>query len=179
MLQLSLQPIATGEIKKAQIALSIFEQTESFDPAQRGRILTQIKRACEIALTEIPMEKRTITVLNEKGEEVPKEIDIFLSDLALEQVHEELASEHRDSGKTFIDGAPYTVNVKDKWDLNEVEHPRHEAAKTWQQWDAQQTELKAQSATCTRKKADAVKDYTAAYPNEEPTSREYTLSIGD
>ena len=177
MLQLSLQPIATGEIKKAQIAQSIFEQTESFDPAQRGRILTQVKRACEIALNEIPVTTQTITDIH-TGEQ--KQQDIFLSDLALGQVQEELALEGRDSGKTFIDGAPYTVNVKDKWDLNEsVEHPRHEAAKTWQQWDAQQTELKAQSATCTRKKADAVKDYIEAYPDAQPTSREYTLSYGD
>ena len=179
MLQLSLQPIVTGTTKKAQIAQDIFGQTQSFDNAQRARIFTQLKRACEYALNEIPMEKRTITVLNEKGEEVPEEINIFLSDLALEQVQEELASEHRDSGKTFIDGAPYTVNTKDEWDLSKVEHTRHEAAKTWIQWDALQTDLKEQSSTCTRKKADAVKDYTAAYPNEQPTSKEYTLSIGD
>ena len=166
MLQLSLSSIAAGETKKALIAQSIFEQTESFDPAQRARILTQIKRACDIALNEIPMEKRGDT-------------DIFLSDLALIQVQEELASEHRDHGKTFIDGAPYTVNVKEKWDLNKVAHPRHDAAKTWQQWDALQTDLKEQSATCTRKKTDAVKDYTDAYPDEQPTSVEYTLSIGD
>ena len=166
MLQLSLQPIVTGTNKKAQIAQDIFGQTESFDNAQRARIFTQLKRACEYALNEIPMEKRGDT-------------DIFLSDLALEQVQEELASEHRDSGKTFIDGAPYTVNTKDEWDLSKVEHTRHEAAKTWIQWDALQTDLKEQSSTCTRKKADAVKDYTAAYPNEQPTSRKYTLSIGD
>ena len=178
MLQLSLQPIVTGTTKKAQIAQDIFNQTESFDPAQRVRIFTQLKRACEVALNEIPMEKRTITVI-EDNKPVEKEIDIFLSDLALEQVQEELSLEHRDSGKTFIDGAPYTVNNKDKWDLSKVEHPRHESAKIWQQWDAQQTVLKEQSATCTRKKADAVKDYIEAYPDEQPTSREYTLSIGD
>ena len=166
MLTLSLSPIATGEIKKAPLAQSIFDQTQSFDHAQRARILTQIKRACDIALNEIPMEKRGDT-------------DIFLSDLALEQVQDELASEHRDHGKTFIDGAPYTVNVKEKWDLNKVAHPRHDAAKTWQQWDALQADLKEQSATCTRKKTDAVKDYTDAYPDEQPTSVEYTLSIGD
>ena len=166
MLQLSLQPIVTGTCKKAQIAQDIFAQTRSFDPAQRARILTQIKRACDIALSEIPMETRNNS-------------DICLSDLALEQVLQELATEHRDSGKTFIDGAPYTVTVKDKWDLNAVEHPRHEAAKIWREWDAQQTDLKALSATCTRKKTDAVKDYTDAYPNEQPTSKEYTLSIGD
>ena len=166
MLSLELQPIVTGTNKKAQIAQDIFGQTESFDNAQRARIFTQLKRACEYALNEIPMEKRGDT-------------DIFLSDLALEQVQEELASEHRDSGKTFIDGAPYTVNTKDEWDLSKVEHTRHEAAKTWIQWDALQTDLKEQSSTCTRKKADAVKDYTAAYPNEQPTSRKYTLSIGD
>ena len=178
MLQLSLSPIATGETKKALITQSIFEQTASFDHAQRARILTQIKRACDIALSEIPVEKRTITVI-ENDKPVQKEIDVYLSDLALEQVQEELASEHRDHGKTFIDGAPYTVNVKEKWDLSKVEHPRHDAAKTWQQWDALQTDLKDQSATCTRKKTDAVKDYTEAYPNEQPTSVEYTLSIGD
>ena len=166
MLQLSLQPIVTGTNKKAQIAQDIFNQTESFDPAQRARIFTQLKRACEYALNEIPMEKRDDTVL-------------FLSDLALEQVQEELASEERDSGKTTIDGAPYTVNVKEKWDLSKVEHPRHEAVKNWLQWDALQTDLKAQSATCTRKKNDAVDDYKEAYPNEQPTSVEYTLSIGD
>lgn len=166
MLQLSLQPIVTGTNKKAQIAQDIFCQTESFDNAQRARIFTQLKRACEYALNEIPMEKRGDT-------------DIFLSDLALEQVQEELASEERDSGKTTIDGAPYTVNVKEKWDLSKVEHPRHEAVKNWLQWDALQTDLKAQSATCTRKKNDAVEDYKEAYPNEQPTSKEYTLSIGD
>ena len=166
MLQLSLQPIVTGTNKKAQIAQDIFNQTESFDPAQRARIFTQLKRACEYALNEIPMEKRDDTVL-------------FLSDLALEQVQEELASEERDSGKTTIDGAPYTVNVKEKWDLSKVEHSRHEAVKNWLQWDALQTDLKAQSATCTRKKNDAVNDYKEAYPNEQPTSKEYTLSIGD
>ena len=166
MLQLSLQPIVTGTNKKAQIAQDIFGQTESFDYAQRARIFTQLKRACEYALNEIPMEKRGDTVL-------------FLSDLALEQVQEELASEERDSGKTTIDGAPYTVNVKEKWDLSKVEHPRHEAVKNWLQWDALQTDLKAQSATCTRKKNDAVDDYKEAYPNEQPTSKEYTLSIGD
>ena len=166
MLSLELQPIVTGTNKKAQIAQDIFGQTESFDNAQRARIFTQLKRACEYALNEIPMEKRGDT-------------DIFLSDLALEQVQEELASEERDSGKTTIDGAPYTVNVKEKWDLSKVEHPRHDAAKTWQQWDALQTDLKAQSATCTRKKNDAVDDYKEAYPNEQPTSKEYTLSIGD
>ena len=166
MLQLSLQPIVTGTTKKAQIAQDIFGQTESFDNAQRARIFTQLKRACEYALNEIPMEKRDDTVL-------------FLSDLALEQVQEELASEERDSGKTTIDGAPYTVNVKEKWDLSKVEHPRHEAVKNWLQWDALQTDLKAQSATCTRKKNDAVDDYKEAYPNEQPTSKEYTLSIGD
>lgn len=166
MLQLSLQPIVTGTNKKAQIAQDIFGQTESFDNAQRARIFTQLKRACEIALNEIPMEKRGDT-------------DIFLSDLALEQVQDELASEERDSGKTTIDGAPYTVNVKEKWDLSKVEHPRHEAVKNWLQWDALQTDLKAQSATCTRKKNDAVDDYKEAYPNEQPTSKEYTLSIGD
>lgn len=166
MLQLSLQPIVTGTNKKAQIAQDIFGQTESFDNAQRARIFTQLKRACEYALNEIPMEKRGDT-------------DIFLSDLALEQVQEELASEERDSGKTTIDGAPYTVNVKEKWDLSKVEHPRHEAVKNWLQWDALQTDLKAQSATCTRKKNDAVDDYKEAYPNEQPTSKEYTLSIGD
>lgn len=166
MLQLSLQPIVTGTNKKAQIAQDIFCQTESFDNAQRARIFTQLKRACEYALNEIPMEKRGDT-------------DIFLSDLALEQVQEELASEERDSGKTTIDGAPYTVNVKEKWDLSKVEHPRHEAVKNWLQWDALQTDLKAQSATCTRKKNDAVDDYKEAYPNEQPTSKEYTLSIGD
>ncbi len=166
MLQLSLQPIVTGTNKKAQIAQDIFGQTESFDYAQRARIFTQLKRACEYALNEIPMEKRGDT-------------DIFLSDLALEQVQEELASEERDSGKTTIDGAPYTVNVKEKWDLSKVEHPRHEAVKNWLQWDALQTDLKAQSATCTRKKNDAVEDYKAASPNEQPTSKEYTLSIGD
>ena len=166
MLQLSLQPIVTGTNKKAQIAQDIFNQTESFDPAQRARIFTQLKRACEYALNAIPMEKRDDTVL-------------FLSDLALEQVQEELASEERDSGKTTIDGAPYTVNVKEKWDLSKVEHPRHEAVKNWLQWDALQTDLKAQSATCTRKKNDAVDDYKEAYPNEQPTSKEYTLSIGD
>ena len=166
MLQLSLQPIVTGTNKKAQIAQDIFGQTESFDNAQRARIFTQLKRACEYALNEIPMEKRDDTVL-------------FLSDLALEQVQEELASEERDSGKTTIDGAPYTVNVKEKWDLSKVEHPRHEAVKNWLQWDALQTDLKAQSATCTRKKNDAVDDYKEAYPNEQPTSKEYTLSIGD
>jgi len=166
MLQLSLQPIVTGTNKKAQIAQDIFGQTESFDNAQRARIFTQLKRACEYALNEIPMEKRGDTVL-------------FLSDLALEQVQEELASEERDSGKTTIDGAPYTVNVKEKWDLSKVEHPRHEAVKNWLQWDALQTDLKTQSATCTRKKNDAVDDYKEAYPNEQPTSKEYTLSIGD
>jgi len=166
MLQLSLQPIVTGTNKKAQIAQDIFGQTESFDNAQRARIFTQLKRACEYALNEIPMEKRGDT-------------DIFLSDLALEQVQEELASEERDSGKTTIDGAPYTVNVKEKWDLSKVEHSRHEAVKNWLQWDALQTDLKAQSATCTRKKNDAVEDYKEAYPNEQPTSKEYTLSIGD
>ena len=166
MLQLSLQPIVTGTNKKAQIAQDIVGQTESFDNAQRARIFTQLKRACEYALNEIPMEKRGDT-------------DIFLSDLALEQVQEELASEERDSGKTTIDGAPYTVNVKEKWDLSKVEHPRHEAVKNWLQWDALQTDLKAQSATCTRKKNDAVDDYKEAYPNEQPTSKEYTLSIGD
>ena len=166
MLQLSLQPIVTGTNKKAQIAQDIFGQTESFDYAQRARIFTQLKRACEYALNEIPMEKRGDTVL-------------FLSDLALEQVQEELASEERDSGKTTIDGAPYTVNVKEKWDLSKVEHPRHEAVKNWLQWDALQTDLKTQSATCTRKKNDAVDDYKEAYPNEQPTSKEYTLSIGD
>lgn len=166
MLQLSLQPIVTGTNKKAQIAQDIFGQTESFDNAQRARIFTQLKRACEYALNEIPMEKRGDT-------------DIFLSDLALEQVQDELASEERDSGKTTIDGAPYTVNVKEKWDLSKVEHPRHEAVKNWLQWDALQTDLKAQSATCTRKKNDAVDDYKEAYPNELPTSKEYTLSIGD
>lgn len=166
MLQLSLQPIVTGTNKKAQIAQDIFGQTESFDNAQRARIFTQLKRACEYALNEIPMEKRGDT-------------DIFLSDLALEQVQEELASEERDSGKTTIDGAPYTVNVKEKWDLSKVEHPRHEAVKNWLQWDALQTDLKTQSATCTRKKNDAVDDYKEAYPNEQPTSKEYTLSIGD
>lgn len=166
MLQLSLQPIVTGTNKKAQIAQDIFGQTESFDNAQRARIFTQLKRACEYALNEIPMEKRGDT-------------NIFLSDLALEQVQEELASEERDSGKTTIDGAPYTVNVKEKWDLSKVEHPRHEAVKNWLQWDALQTDLKAQSATCTRKKNDAVDDYKEAYPNEQPTSKEYTLSIGD
>ena len=166
MLQLSLQPIVTGTNKKAQIAQDIFGQTESFDNAQRARIFTQLKRACEYALNEIPMEKRGDT-------------DIFLSDLALEQVQEELASEERDSGKTTIDGAPYTVNVKEKWDLSKVEHPRHEAVKNWLQWDALQADLKAQSATCTRKKNDAVDDYKEAYPNEQPTSKEYTLSIGD
>ena len=176
MLQLSLSSIAAGETKKALIAQSIFEQTESFDPAQRARILTQIKRACDIALNEIPVETQTITDIH-TGEQ--KQQDIFLSDLALIQVQEELASEHRDHGKTFIDGAPYTVNVKEKWDLNKVAHPRHDAAKTWQQWDALQTDLKEQSATCTRKKTDAVKDYTDAYPDEQPTSVEYTLSIGD
>ena len=178
MLQLSLQPIVTGTNKKAQIAQDIFSQTESFDNAQRARIFTQLKRACEYALNEIPMEKRTITVI-ENDKPVEKEIDIFLSDLALEQVQEELASEERDSGKTTIDGAPYTVNVKEKWDLSKVEHPRHEAVKNWLQWDALQTDLKAQSATCTRKKNDAVEDYKEAYPNEQPTSKEYTLSIGD
>ena len=178
MLSLELQPIVTGTNKKAQIAQDIFGQTESFDNAQRARIFTQLKRACEYALNEIPMEKRTITVI-ENDKPVEKEIDIFLSDLALEQVQEELASEERDSGKTTIDGAPYTVNVKEKWDLSKVEHPRHDAAKTWQQWDALQTDLKEQSATCTRKKTDAVKDYTDAYPDEQPTSVEYTLSIGD
>ena len=166
MLQLSLQPIVTGTNKKAQIAQDIFGQTQSFDNAQRARIFTQLKRACEYVLNEIPMEKRGDT-------------DIFLSDLALEQVQEELASEGRNSGKTTIDGAPYTVNVKEKWDLSKVEHPRHEAVKNWKEWDAQQTVLKEQSSTCTRKKSDAVKDYTAAYPNEHPTSVEYTLSIGD
>ena len=166
MLSLELQPIVTGATKKAQIAQDIFGQTESFDNAQRARIFTQLKRACEYALNEIPMEKRGDT-------------DIFLSDLALEQVQEELASEDRDSGKTTIDGAPYTVNVKEKWDLSKVEHPRYEAAKIWKEWDAQQTVLKAQSATCTRKKNDAVDDYKEAYPNEQPTSIEYTLSIGD
>lgn len=166
MLQLSLQPIVTGTNKKAQIAQDIFCQTESFDNAQRARIFTQLKRACEYALNEIPMEKRGDT-------------NIFLSDLALEQVQEELASEERDSGKTTIDGAPYTVNVKEKWDLSKVEHSRHEAVKNWLQWDALQTDLKAQSATCTRKKNDAVEDYKEAYPNEQPTSKEYTLSIGD
>ena len=166
MLQLSLSQIATGETKKALLAQSIFEQTASFDPAQRARIFTQLKRACEYALNEIPMEKRGDT-------------DIFLSDLALIQVQEELATEHRDHGKTFIDGAPYTVNVKEKWNLSNVEHPRHDAAKTWQQWDALQIDLKEQSATCTRKKTDAVKDYTEAYPDEQPTSVEYTLSFGD
>ena len=166
MLQLSLQPIVTGTNKKAQIAQDIFDQTESFDYAQRARIFTQLKRACEYALNEIPMEKRGDT-------------NIFLSDLALEQVQEELASEERDSGKTTIDGAPYTVNVKEKWDLSKVEHSRHEAVKNWLQWDALQTDLKAQSATCTRKKNDAVEDYKEAYPNEQPTSKEYTLSIGD
>lgn len=166
MLQLSLQPIVTGTNKKAQIAQDIFGQTESFDYAQRARIFTQLKRACEYALNEIPMEKRGDT-------------NIFLSDLALEQVQEELASEERDSGKTTIDGAPYTVNVKEKWDLSKVEHSRHEAVKNWLQWDALQTDLKAQSATCTRKKNDAVEDYKEAYPNEQPTSKEYTLSIGD
>ena len=166
MLSLELQPIVTGTNKKAQIAQDIFGQTQSFDNAQRARIFTQLKRACEYALNEIPMEKRGDT-------------DIFLSDLALEQVQEELASEERDSGKTTIDGAPYTVNVKEKWDLSKVEHPRHEAVKNWLQWDALQTDLKAQSATCTRKKNDAVDDYKEAYPNEQPTSKEYTLSIGD
>ncbi len=166
MLQLLLQPIVTGTNKKAQIAQDIFGQTESFDYAQRARIFTQLKRACEYALNEIPMEKRGDT-------------NIFLSDLALEQVQEELASEERDSGKTTIDGAPYTVNVKEKWDLSKVEHSRHEAVKNWLQWDALQTDLKAQSATCTRKKNDAVEDYKEAYPNEQPTSKEYTLSIGD
>ena len=166
MLSLELQPIVTGTNKKAQIAQDIFGQTTSFDNAQRARIFTQLKRACEYALNEIPMEKRGDT-------------DIFLSDLALEQVQEELASEERDSGKTTIDGAPYTVNVKEKWDLSKVEHPRHEAVKNWLQWDALQTDLKAQSATCTRKKNDAVDDYKEAYPNEQPTSKEYTLSIGD
>lgn len=178
MLSLELQPIVTGNTKKAQIAQDIFNQTESFDNAQRARIFTQLKRACEYALNEIPMEKRTITVI-ENDKPVEKEIDIFLSDLALEQVQEELASEERDSGKTTIDGAPYTVNVKEKWDLSKVEHPRHEAVKNWLQWDALQTDLKAQSATCTRKKNDAVDDYKEAYPNEQPTSKEYTLSIGD
>ena len=166
MLSLELQPIVTDTNKKAQIAQDIFGQTQSFDNAQRARIFTQLKRACEYALNEIPMEKRGDT-------------DIFLSDLALEQVQEELASEERDSGKTTIDGAPYTVNVKEKWDLSKVEHPRHEAVKNWLQWDALQTDLKAQSATCTRKKNDAVEDYKEAYPNEQPTSKEYTLSIGD
>ena len=178
MLSLELQPIVTGTTKKAQIAQDIFGQTESFDNAQRARIFTQLKRACEYALNEIPMEKRTITVI-ENDKPVEKEIDIFLSDLALEQVQEELASEERDSGKTTIDGAPYTVNVKEKWDLSKVEHSRHEAVKNWLQWDALQTDLKAQSATCTRKKNDAVDDYKEAYPNEQPTSKEYTLSIGD
>lgn len=166
MLQLSLQPIVTGATKKAQIAQDIFSQTKSFDPAQRARIFTQLKRACEYALYEIPMEQRGDTVL-------------FLSDLALIQVQEELASDLRNSGKTTIDGAPYTINVKEKWDLSKVEHPRHEAVKNWLQWDALQTDLKAQSATCTRKKTDAVDDYKEAYPNEQPTSVEYTLSIGD
>ena len=179
MLSLELQPIVTGTTKKAQIAQDIFSQTESFDDAQRARILTQLRRACDYALNEIPMELRTITVLNEKGEEVQEEIKIFLSDLALEQVQEELQTEERTSGKTTIDGAPYTVNVKEKWDLSKVEHPRHEAVKNWLQWDALQTDLKAQSATCTRKKNDAVDDYKEAYPNEQPTSVEYTLSIGD
>ena len=178
MLSLELQPIVTGTNKKAQIAQDIFGQTESFDNAQRARIFTQLKRACEYALNEIPMEQRTITVI-ENDKPVEKEIDIFLSDLALEQVQEELASEDRDSGKTTIDGAPYTVNVKEKWDLSKVEHSRHEAVKNWLQWDALQTDLKAQSATCTRKKNDAVNDYKEAYPNEQPTSKEYTLSIGD
>ena len=166
MLQLSLQPIVTGTNKKAQIAQDIFGQTESFDNAQRARIFTQLKRACEYALNEIPMEQRGDTVL-------------FLSDLALEQVQEELASEERDSGKTTIDGAPYTVNVKEKWDLSKVEHSRHEAVKLWKVWSAKQAFHKAESATCTRKLADAVDDYKEAYPNEQPTSKEYTLSIGD
>ena len=178
MLSLQLQPIVTGTNKKAQIAQDIFGQTESFDNAQRARIFTQLKRACEYALTEIPMEKRTITVI-ENDQPVEKEIEIFLSDLALEQVQEELATEHRDSGKTFIDGAPYTVNIKEKWDLNTVEHPRHQAVKTWREWDNLQASLKEQSATCTRKKADAVKDYRETYPDAKPTSVEYTLSIGD
>ena len=172
MLTLSLSPIATGETKKALIARTIFDQTQSFDPAQRARILTQIKRACDIALNEIP-------VIDESSNPSPLTPNRYISDLALIQVQEELASEHRDHGKTFIDGAPYTVNVKEKWDLSKVEHPRHDAAKTWQQWDALQTDLKEQSATCTRKKTDAVKDYTDAYPDEQPTSVEYTLSIGD
>ena len=179
MLQLSLQPIITGATKKAQIAQDIFDQTNSFDHAQRARILTQLKRACDIALNEIPMEQRIITVLNEKGEEVQKEIDIFLSDLALEQVQEELQADHRDSGKTLIDGASYTVNIKEKWDLNKVEHIRHASAKSWREWDALQADLKEQSSTCTRKKADAVADYKKAYPEEQPTSTEVTLSIAD
>ena len=176
MLQLSLQPIITGATKKAQIAQDIFDQTNSFDHAQRARILTQLKRACDIALNEIPVETQTITDI-QTGE--PKQIDLFLSDLALGQVQEELALEGRDSGKTFIDGAPYTVNIKEKWDLNKVEHIRHASAKSWREWDALQADLKEQSSTCTRKKADAVADYKKAYPEEQPTSTEVTLSIAD
>lgn len=187
MLQLSLQPIATGEIKKAPLAQEIFNQTESFDPAQRARILTQLKRACDIAMNEITVTTQTITNIH-TGEQ--EQIDFTIADLALIQVREELETEGRECGKTFIDGAPYTVNVKETMDFNAdngkskdepklIEHPKHEAVKNWHKWDDLQAELKAQSATCTRKKADAVKDYREAYPDAKPTSVEYTLSIGD
>ena len=178
MLQLSLTPIATGEMKKAQIAQSLFEQTEKYDDAQRYRVLTQIKRACEVAMTEIPV------LTDSEGN------TLFVSDLALRHVLALLAEEGRDKGKILIDGAPYTVNVKEIFDMNAdknkaadepklIAHPRHESVKKWHQYDDLQAELKAQSATCTRKKADAVKDYREAYPDAEPTSIEITLSIGD
>lgn len=177
MLHLSLQPIITGQTKKAQIAQDIFSQTESLTPAQRGRILTQIKRACDYALSEIPMEKR--------GDQ-----NIFLADLALEQIQMKLKAVNRDSGKIILDGASYTVNVKDSWDFNAdngkskdepklIEHPRHQSVKNWHYWDDLQAGLKAESATCTRKKADAVNDYKLNFPDAKPTSTEYTLSYGD
>ena len=177
MLHLPFEPIITGQTKKAQIAQDIFNQTESLNPAQRGRILTQIKRACDYALNEIPVEKR--------GDQ-----DVFLSDLALEQVQDELKAVNRDSGKIILDGAPYTVNVKDSWDFNAdngkakdepklIEHPRHQSVKNWHYWDNLQKSLQEESATCTRKKSDAVKDYKLNFPDAKPTSTEYTLSYGD
>lgn len=181
MLQIELSPIATGEIKKAPLAQVIFTQTAAFDPAQRARIITQMKRACDIALNEIPILDASDT---------PNAAPRYLLDLALEQVMEELAFEGKDRGKTIIDGAPYTVNVKDVWDFNAdngktadepklIAHPRHEAVKNWHFYDDLQAKLKAESATCTRKKTDAVKDYRDAYPDAVPTSSEYSLTIGD
>ena len=187
MLNIDILSIANGDIKKQQIAQSLFEQTDHIDNAPRFRILSQLKKACEVAMNEIPVEYRTITDIN-TGE--TQQEPVSLASLAIEDGLRELAKENRTSGDIIVSGAAITISVREKFDFNAdkgkgkddpklIEHPRHEAVKTWHEYDDKQAELKKQSAICTRKKSDAVKDYRDAYPDAQPTSVEITISIPD